>query len=206
MPLQRNEFIPQNLLQVYSSPSGMTDIRTGLPYQAGGLIVGAYFDLTEAEAQALSGNVLHTGRYRFVQIDSTATAANIKAGSVGLMKSLALGVNFITSFDLGLAGGLHPVVFINSPTATQISAGAYLFVQEQGIVKVNYRTSLTNGTPAVGDQVSTFSGGGGLLDDLTQSGGMTFTQFSNIIGQAMQLPTGGGQGLVMLEPAEPIQG
>ena len=200
MPLQRNEFLPQNLLTVYSSPSGMTDVRTGLPYQAGGLVVGGYFDLTEAEAQNLSNNVLHTGRYRFVQVDSTATASNIKVGTVGLLKTLALGVNFVTSFDKGLAAGLHAVVFINAPTATQISAGAYIFVQEQGVALVTYRAALTAAAPAVGDQVSTFAGGGGLVDDLTQSGNPTFTQLSNIIGQAIQLPTSGGQGLVALEP------
>jgi hypothetical protein len=200
MPLQRNEFLPQSLTSVYASPSGMADIRTGLPYQAGGLMVGAYFDLTEAEAQSLSGNVLHTGRYRFVQVDSTATAANVKFGSVGLLKSLALGVNFITSFDKGIAAGLHPVVFVASPSSTQISAGAYIFVQEAGIATVNYRATLTNGTPAVGDLVSTFSGGGGLLDDLTQSTQPTFTQIANIFAQAITLPTGGGQGVVELSP------
>jgi len=200
MPLQRNEFLPQSFTTVYASPSGMADIRTGVPYQAGGLIVGTYFDLTEAEAQNLSGNVLHTGRYRFVQIDSTATASNVKFGSVGLLKSLALGVNFITSFDKGVAAGLHPVVFVASPSSTQISAGAFIFVQEAGIATVNYRASLTNGSPAVGDLISTFSGGGGLLDDLTQSTQPTFTQIANIFAQAISLPTGGGQGVVELDP------
>ncbi len=200
MPLQRNEFLPQSLTSVYTSPSGMTDIRTGLPYVAGGLIVGGFFDLTEAEAQNLSGNVLHTGRYRFIQLDSTATASNVKFGSVGLLKSLALGVNFITSFDKGLAAGLHPLVFVASPTATQLAAGAFIFAQEAGIATVNYRATLTNATPAVGDMVSTFSGGGGLLDDLTQSTQPTFTQIANIFAQAINIPTGGGQGLVELSP------
>src|SRR5580698_1698487 len=85
MPLQRNEFLPQNLLSVYPASSGMVDIRTGLAYSAGGLYPGTYFDLTEGEAQALSGNVLHAGRYRFVQLDTGATAADVLAGCIGAM-------------------------------------------------------------------------------------------------------------------------
>ncbi len=200
MPLQRNEFLPQSLTSVYTSPSGMTDIRTGLPYLAGGLIVGGFFDLTEAEAQNLSGNVLHTGRYRFIQLDSTATASNVKFGSIGLMKTLALGPNFITSFDKGLAAGLHPVVFVASPTSTQISAGAFIFVQELGVAVVNYRATLTAAAPAVGDLVVTFSGGGGLLDDPTQSTALTYALEANIVGEAIGLPTGGGQGTIILSP------
>lgn len=134
MPLQRNEFIPQNMLTVYTSPSGMTDPRTGLPYMAGGLKPGDYFDLTEAEAQAQSPN-LHEGRYRFVQVDSTATAANILRGTVGVMKTLAQGVNFITDYSNNIGGttGLpRAVVFLAPLTAAQVTAGAYVFVQEQG--------------------------------------------------------------------------
>lgn len=134
MSLKRNEFLPQNILTVYTSPSGMTDIRTGQPYQAGGLIVGDYFDLTEAEAQAQS-SALHQGRYRFVQVDSTATAANILQGTIGCMKTLALGVNFITDYSNNLGGntGLpRGVVFLAPLTTAQVTAGAYVFVQEQG--------------------------------------------------------------------------
>lgn len=134
MSLKRNEFLPQNILTVYTSPSGMTDIRTNQPYYAGGLMVGDYFDLTEAEAQAQS-SVLHQGRYRFVQVDSTATAANILQGTIGCMKTLALGVNFITDYSNNLGGttGLpRAVVFLAPLTTAQVTAGAYVFVQEQG--------------------------------------------------------------------------
>ena len=134
MSLKRNEFLPQNILTVYTSPTGLTDLRTGSPYLAGGLLVGDYFDLTEAEAQAQS-SVLHQGRYRFVQIDSTAVAANIKQGTIGCMKTLALGVNFITDFSLNIgttAGLPRGVVFLAPLTTAQVTAGAYLFVQEMG--------------------------------------------------------------------------
>lgn len=147
MSLQRNEFIPQNILTVYTSPSGMTDLRTGLPYQAGGLKVGDYFDLTEAEAQAQSTN-LHEGRYRFVQVDSTATAANILKGTIGCMKTLAGGVNFITDFSNNIGGttGLsRGVVFLAPLTAAQIAAGAYVFVQEEGDATLLAAAAVTAG-------------------------------------------------------------
>lgn len=147
MPLQRNQFIPQNMLTIYTSPSGMTDLRTGLPYQAGGLMPGDYFDLTEQEAQAL-GSALHSGRYRFIQLDTAAVAANVGQGKIGAQKSLAQGVNFITDFSLnigGAAGLPRGVVFINNPTPAQILAGCYLFVQELGDASVLTSAAVTAG-------------------------------------------------------------
>jgi len=195
MPLQRNEFIPQSITTVYSSPSGLTDIRTGAPYQMGGLYPGTYFDLTEAEAQALSSN-LHTGRYRFVQIDSAATAANIKQGTIGLMKSLAGGVNLITSYDQGLNGGIRPVVFLGTVTSAQVSAGAYVFVQEAGDASVLMKSSLTNGAPAAGDLV--VSAATGVVDDPTQSTNLTYALEKLIIGTAEAAPTANTLCRVML--------
>jgi hypothetical protein len=118
----------------FSSPTGLTDLRTGNPQYGGALNVGDYFDLTEAEANQLSyttTGTLHAGRYRFVQVDSGATAANVKTGTVGLLCTLAKGVNVITSFDQGLGAGLRQVVFLNS-----ITPGNYGFVQEQGDANV----------------------------------------------------------------------
>lgn len=173
MPLKRNEFIPQNMLTIYTSSSGMTDLRTGLPYLAGGLMPGDYFDLTEAEAQA-QGSSLHSGRYRFVQIDTAAVAANIKQGTIGAMKSLAQGVNFITDFSLniGAATGLpRGVVFLNNPTAAQILAGCYLFVQELGDASV-----LTSAAVAVG--AGLIVGAGGVV--------ATGTTINLYVGEALQ--------------------
>jgi hypothetical protein len=73
-----------------ASSSGQTDLRTGLALQGGNLVPGDYFDLTEAEANALSyttTGTLHAGRYRWVLVDSAATAANVKTGTVGLLRS-----------------------------------------------------------------------------------------------------------------------
>jgi hypothetical protein len=179
MSLKRNEFIPQNMLTVYTSPTGMTDPRTGVPYIAGGLIVGDYFDLTEAEAQLQSPN-LHQGRYRFVQIDSTATAANLGRGSIAVMKTLALGVNFITDYsnNIGLTAGIpRAVVLLQNLSASQVSAGAYVFVQEQGDATV-----LAGGALAVGAAGIVSTGG-------VVVAGTTINLF---VGAALQAAAGSG--------------
>lgn len=70
----------------FTSPTGLTDLRTGQPFEAGGLSLGDYFDVTEQEANAASDRTIglcHWGRYRLVQVDSGATAANVQTGALG---------------------------------------------------------------------------------------------------------------------------
>jgi hypothetical protein len=68
---------------VYTSPSGMTDPITGVPYLGGTLHEGDYVDLTREEAAQWNvrfGSNLNTGRYRLVRLSTRATAANIGFG------------------------------------------------------------------------------------------------------------------------------
>lgn len=74
----------------FTSPTALTDLRTGLPFAAGGLNLGDYFDATEQEANMASyttNGTLHSGRYRYVQVDSGATAAYVKTGTVGYVRA-----------------------------------------------------------------------------------------------------------------------
>lgn len=128
-----------------ASPTGLTDVRTGGAQYGGALNLGDYFDLTEAEANQISNTTTgtcHAGRYRFVRVDSAATAANVKTGTIGLQRSLALGVNVVTSFDQGLGGsgviGVRPVVFLNV-----VTPGNYAFIQELGDATVLGAGSVT---------------------------------------------------------------
>lgn len=187
MPKQVNDFVSQNLTTVYTSPSQMTDQRTGSPFPWGGSYVGIYFDLTEQEAQRYSHS-LHEGRYRFVQIDSGATAAYIVRGAIGLQASIAQGVNVVTSFDKGLALGVRPVVFLASVTAAQVTAGAYVFVQELGDASVLIKTG-TNGSP--GDMLVAASGDTGFVTAPTQSTQVTYALLKTVIGQALTSPLSG---------------
>ena len=70
--------------------SGQGDSVTGFPYNAGGLNQGDYFDLTNDEAAGASyptNGLLFSGRYRYVQVDSGATAAYVKTGTVGYIRA-----------------------------------------------------------------------------------------------------------------------
>lgn len=79
---------------VYTSPTGMTDPVTGVPYLGGSLHEGDYVDLTASEAAQWNvrfGSNLFPGRYRFVRISPRSTAANIgfgKPAGYGLAQSV----------------------------------------------------------------------------------------------------------------------
>lgn len=146
-----------------TSPTGLTDLRTLQPEYAGGLNLGDFFDLTEAEANALSytaTGTLHAGRYRRIVVDSSATSGNVKVGTIGLM---LLGgqpdLNKVTSYDKGIVGA-HPVVFLNT-----VTPGNYAFVQELGIATILCGSSITKSVPNTGDLVNSTTLG--VLDDPT---------------------------------------
>lgn len=127
-----------------TSASGFTDLRTGLPVNAGGLNLGDYFDLTESEANALSystNGTLHAGRYRRVQVDSGATAGNVKTGTIGCMvAATAPNFNVVTSYDYNTADNpLHQVVFLNT-----VTPGNFCFVQELGVATVLGASSISS--------------------------------------------------------------
>ena len=73
----------------FTSPTAMSDPITGQQYASGGLNVGDYFDATNDEARISSyttNGLLFEGRYRYVNVDSGATAANVKTGTVGYLR------------------------------------------------------------------------------------------------------------------------
>ncbi len=162
------------------SPTGMEDLRLQQPYFAGGLNLGDYFDLTEQEANNMSDTsvgTLHAGRYRRVQVDSGATAANVKTGTIGLMTAGDQPeLNIVTSYDKGIAGA-HPVVFLNS-----ITPGNYGFIEELGIANVLCAASLQKASPNTGDLLEMTTSG--LVDDRT-----TQTVNQNTIGLALSPPS-----------------
>lgn len=105
----------------FTSSTGLTDMASGQPVAAGGLNLGAYFDATNEEAANASysvNGILYAGRYRLVQVDSSATAANVKTGTVGY---LAAG---------GAAGLVKSVVITNAGTGATV--GTYTIAATVG--------------------------------------------------------------------------
>ena len=100
----------------FTSPSGLTDAYTGQQINAGGLNLGAYFDVTNQEAALASyatNGILYAGRYRLVQVDSGATAANVKTGTVGFIHaggtSGSVKTVVITNVGSGATAGTYTV-------------------------------------------------------------------------------------------------
>src|SRR5215469_14685371 len=74
----------------FPTASGIQDLRTGQDFPAGGLNLGDFFEATEREANqcsALNIGLLHSGQYRLLRVDSGATAANVKTGTVGYLRA-----------------------------------------------------------------------------------------------------------------------
>ena len=143
-------------------PSGQGDSVTGFPYMAGGLNHGDYFDLTSEEAAGasyLTNGLLYSGRYRYVQVDSGATAANVKTGTVGYIRagSTVKSVAVVTqgtsqtvgtyqvAATVGSGGGSGAVIQVIVTSATAITAsvvnGGF------GYVSPPTFTLATGGTP-----------------------------------------------------------
>lgn len=146
-----------------TSPTGISNLRTGAPVFAGGLNLGDYWDATEQEANTASNTTtgtLHAGRYRRVQVDSGATASNVKTGTIGYM--LAGGqpqLNLVTSYDKSIPGA-HPVVFLNT-----VTPGNYCQVQELGVANCLCGATITKSSPNTGDLINATTLG--VVDDPT---------------------------------------
>lgn len=145
-----------------TSASGQTDNMTGQPYYGDGLYPGIYADLTNQEAQ-LSSNLtvglLYNGRYRYVQVDSGATAANVTTGTVGFIRSGSTVKNVVVltqgtgqtvgtyqvAANVGSGGGSGAVIQVvvtasNAITVTVLNGGF-------GYVSPPTFTLATGGTP-----------------------------------------------------------
>ena len=191
--------------------SGVADRTLGNADLYGDQQAGLYYDFnSNAEALAASQTsvgTLYAGRYRRVQVDSGATAANVKTGTIGIMPSLAAqivdgfttasalapSVNVVTSYDQAIGnsvGGVRQVVFLNS-----ITPGNWGYVQELGIATVLGKSPLT-ATPAVGDVVVSVATG--VVDDPTQSGNPTYAILKTVVGTAIDLPKSNGLFRVLL--------
>lgn len=114
---------------VYTSPTGMTDPITGLPYLGGSLHEGDYVDLTRSEAAQWNvrfGSNLNTGRYRLVRLSTAATAANVGFGKpVGWGLPTTVGQVAISAAGTGSGSGS---VTVSSTTSGGTAATALVTV------------------------------------------------------------------------------
>jgi len=146
----------------FTSPTALTDLRTGQPFAAGGLNLGDYFDATEQEANTASyttNGLLHSGRYRYVQVSSAASTTYVKTGYIGYMAPGAsvqsvqvatqgsgqtLGTYIVTA-----SGGGSPTAqaTIQVVVVTSSSIVVTLLTPGSGYTSVPTFTLVTGGTP-----------------------------------------------------------
>lgn len=162
----------------FTSPTGLTDAYSGQQVAAGGLNLGEYFDLTNGEASNASysaNGTLYAGRYRMVQVDSGATAANVKTGTVGYLKS-------------GSASGkVSGVVITNAGTGA--TAGAYTVAATAGTGGgLGAVISVTVGSGGTITAVSVLNGGYGYTSVPTFSLTATGTTGGVVAGQLDSSP------------------
>lgn len=155
----------------FSSPTALSDPITGQPYTGGELNVGDYTDVNNDEAKSMqntANGILWEGRYRFVQVDSSATAANVKTGTVGYLKNgstLASVViatagsgqtngTFVVAANAGVGGGSGAA--INVTIAGGVITGVSVNNPGYGYVTPPTFTIAQGGTPGtVTAQLST---------------------------------------------------
>ena len=169
-----------------ASQSGQTDPITGFPYAGGGLNQGDYFDLTSDEALSASypaTGILFQGRYRYVQVDSGATAANVKTGTIGFARSGSTVRSVITTnVGSGLTNGSYQIA------ATPLSGGG-----SGAIISVTVAGNVIVGNPTV------VNGGFGYVSapsfSLTALGGSAATVVALLNGPSMNVVTSADLGI-----------
>jgi len=144
-----------------ASQSGQVDPITGFPYAGGGLNQGDYFDLTNDEAASVSyptNGILYNGRYRYVQVDSGATAANVKTGTIGYIRS---GSSVKTAITTAAGSGQTNGTFqINANVGSGGGTGAVLSITIAGGVIVGNPTVVSGGVGYVSAPTFTVAQGG----------------------------------------------
>lgn len=148
----------------FTSPTGITDVNTGQPIAAGGLNLGGYFDATNDEAASASfttNGILYAGRYRLVQVDSGATVANVKTGTVGYLRAgssvktavvLTAGSGqtagtYTVAANFG-GGGTGAIIQVIVGAAGTVTANPVVLQGGSGYVSVPTFTLVAGGTPA----------------------------------------------------------
>lgn len=128
-----------------------------------------------------TNGTLYGALYQMVQVDSGATAANVKTGTMAFLKDQVAGVGtpVVTSEDKATAADIVAGIFLNA-----IAPGNYGVICVAGKVNALFAGSFTNAGGAIGDLVGAGKGSGA-LDDIAAKGG-TVTGY--VIGEALAAP------------------
>jgi hypothetical protein len=164
MPVKVFEFTPTALnLSNDQSASSFVNTRTLQPVNAGGLCLGDAIDLTNFEAAGLSAptiGLLYQGRYRRVQVDANATAANVAKGKAAfvvpgysvmgvLLATAGTGQTAGTYQVAGTGGGgSGAIIQVVVATGGTVTAQPVLIAGGSGYTSAPTFTLAAGGTPA----------------------------------------------------------
>lgn len=226
MPQVRLPFIPSGYLNTANSPvvTGQYEPITGLPLPSG-ISAGAWFDMTESEAQAYSNTnvgTLHAGRYQWVQLSSTAVITGNGALATGQALFLAPEATLnllppqyiVTNVPPNNSSFPASHIFLNTAPGGSfpVTPGNWFFAQvvAPGRATVQMAATLSAGAFAIGDTIAGRQAGyggvdQGLWDDIQD---LDFTTtlgaiIGSAIGFAETLPAASALVVVNIKKAGP---
>ena len=227
MPQVRLPFIPSGALNTANSivDTGQYEPITGLPLPSG-ISPGAWFDMTESEAQAYSNTTvgtLHAGRYQWVQLSSTAVITGNGALATGQALFLAPNATLNTLPPSYVVTNVPPNatsfpashIFLNTaPGGTfPVTPGNWFFAQvvAPGRATVLMAATQTAGAFAIGDTISGRQAGfggvdQGLWDDIADAAFTAVTGPIDIysgVGTALTLPAASALVVISINRAGP---
>ena len=143
------DYLPLNLTGVNSTTQTLAaDNVTGMAISTGSRAGGSFYINAKLAAQLTSVYYpVYAGWYRVVQVDASATAANIVFGAIGGQCTLAKGEDIVTDQANVLVAGLAPCVFLTGglgvivssaylPAQAAMTPGNYTIVQDAGDASV----------------------------------------------------------------------
>lgn len=155
-----------------TSPSGFANIRTLQQTNAGGLVLGDYIDLDNFEAAGLSSplyGTLYEGRYRRIQVDANATAANVGVGKAAyVVPGYSLLAALVLTAGTGQTpgtyqiagsggGGTGAIIQVVVTAAGTVTANPTVISKGTGYTSIPTFTVAAGGTPATVLAQMTFS-------------------------------------------------
>jgi hypothetical protein len=145
-----------------TSPSGFANLRTYQQTNAGGLTIGDAIDLDDFGAAQLSSptyGTLFNGRYRRIQVDANATAANVAVGKAAyVVPGYSVLAILIATAGSGQTPGVYQVAgsggggtgaviqVVISPAGTLLAAPTVV-TAGSGYTSIPTFTLVTGGTP-----------------------------------------------------------
>jgi hypothetical protein len=183
-----------------ASPTGVQEQITGLRISTG-LNSGDFLELTDAQAAALSDtaagfNKLYAGIYQRVKF-SAVTALAVGQACFWNPSDTSDPYCVTPVYAAGNANNFAGVVI--DPNTT---IGQYAWIQVSGKANCNFKSSIGNGSPAIGDAVVLTAAANTFEDPAANVTYNPITQLAGFIGVALVAPASSTTSLVDIKRAQ----